>query len=38
MRWVTQLLFAHADRFERGRIDIEWIDQGIPDRFRASLT
>src|SRR5262245_51275446 len=35
---VTQLLLAHPDRFERGRIATKWIDQGIPDRFGAPLT
>src|SRR5215471_433593 len=38
MRPIAQLLLAHAHRFEHGRIDIEWIDQGIPDRFGAALT
>jgi len=38
MRWVAQLLLAHADRIEHRRIDIEWIDQGVADRFGAALT
>ena len=35
---IPQLLLAHADRFEYGRIDIERIDQGIADRFGTALT
>ena len=38
MRGVAQLLLAHADGFERARIDIKWIDQGITDRLCAPLT
>jgi hypothetical protein len=35
---IPQLLLAHADRFEHGRIDVERIDQGIADRLGAALT
>jgi len=38
VRGVAQLLLAHADRIEHGRVNIEWVDQGIPDRFCAPLT
>ena len=37
VRRIAQLLLAHADRFDAGRIDAEWINQGIPDRFGAPL-
>jgi hypothetical protein len=37
VRAIAQLLLTHADRFERARIDIERIDQGIPDRLGAPL-
>jgi hypothetical protein len=35
---IPQLLLAHADCFEHGPIDVEWIDQGIADRVSAALT
>ena len=38
MRRIAQLLLTHTDRFKHTRIDVEWIDQGIADRFCTPLT